>query len=63
MDEKGQRRYRALYADVANAPGCAQADRQKIYDKIQPLLAEDAPYVFRYTAKQPMVCNKRAGWR
>src|SRR5262249_17502515 len=37
-----------LFPKAAAVPGCAQADRKKIYAQIQQLVAADPPYIFMW---------------
>ena len=40
-------------------PGCSQAERKKVYDQFQQIIAEDQPYTFVDSGKSITVFNKR----
>ena len=42
-------------------PPCDKESRQKVYDEIQRILAEDAPYIFLFQSKSYAGINKRIG--
>ena len=40
-------------------PGCAQADRQQLYNRFQDILTQDQPGTFLYVRKTTIAVNKR----
>ena len=49
-----------LLDEGRNVPGCAVADREKIYTQIQQLAHDDVPYDWLVSTTQVNVLNKRA---
>ena len=48
-----------LLDQARTAPGCDPKARKVFYDQFQQILADDQPFTFLYTAKTPVLINKR----
>jgi len=48
-----------ILQQAATVPGCAQADRQQLYNRFQDILTQDQPGTFLYVRKTTIAVNKR----
>ena len=48
-----------LFDRGAAVPGCAQADRKKLYQELQTYIADDQPYVFLWSNESLLAVNNR----
>ena len=48
-----------LLDEARTVQGCATDARRALYEQFQQVLAEDQPWTFLYSARQPVIINKR----
>ena len=48
-----------LLDEARTVPGCDPAARKVLYQQFQQLVAEDQPWTFLYSARNPVIINKR----